>query len=86
MRRSKPHHITLMTLGGTARWKRQQCYWFQGDLCPIITRMWCDADEPNNLEYNKYEHRDGFNGSEDETVSISMDDRQRSPILDELSA
>jgi hypothetical protein len=26
------------------------------------------------------------NGCEDEAVSISMDDRQRSPILDELSA
>ena len=26
------------------------------------------------------------NGCEDEVVSISMDDRQRSPILDELSA
>jgi hypothetical protein len=26
------------------------------------------------------------NGCEDEVVSISMDDRQRPPILDELSA
>jgi hypothetical protein len=26
------------------------------------------------------------NGCEDEVASISMDDRQRSPILDELSA
>jgi hypothetical protein len=47
--------------------------------------MRCGGDEPNNLEDNKYKN-DDVKGCEDERVSISMDDHQRSHKLDELSA
>ena len=70
-----PSYITLITLGGIARWKRRHGYWFQGG----------DGNEPNNQK-TTIMNTMMVNGCEDEVVSISMDDRQRSPILDELSA
>jgi hypothetical protein len=55
----KSPHITLMTLAGIARWKRQQSSLFQGDALFHIHGMRCGGDEPSNLEDNKYEHDDG---------------------------
>jgi hypothetical protein len=48
-----------MTLGGIARWKRQQSSLVSGEtLCSIFTASGA-ANEPSNLEDNKYEHDDG---------------------------
>ena len=47
--------------------------------------MWCNGNELNNLEDNSMSMM-MVNKCKDEAVSISMDDCQRSSILDELSA
>jgi hypothetical protein len=83
-----PLNITLMTLGGMWAVSANRVHWFQGDVLFHVHSMRCGGDEPNNLEDNCTRNMSTMmiNGCEDERVSISMDDRQRSPILDELSA
>ena len=61
--------------------------WFQGRVLSHIHSMRRDGNEPNDLQLKTRNMSTMIiNGCEGEMVSISMDDRQRSPILDELSA